>query len=135
MIQTAHFWKIFFHGHQSCQNTSENKKTVVNGLLKVKVHGLERLHSRASRLFIKLLYVFISPPWRYRMEVRQSGICSCLVHWNFQNVLLLSDHPVPSLLPFIPYPYISCLCTYHKGTQIHLCEELMANYPYACSLP
>lgn len=29
--------------HQSCQNTSENKKTVVSGLLKVKVHGLERL--------------------------------------------------------------------------------------------
>ena len=27
MIQTAHFWKIFSHGHQSCQNTSENKKT------------------------------------------------------------------------------------------------------------
>lgn len=43
MIQTAHFWKIFFHGHQSCQNTSENKKTVVNGLLKVKVHGMGRL--------------------------------------------------------------------------------------------
>lgn len=37
------FWKIFFHGHQSCQNTPENKKTVVSGLLKVKVHGLERL--------------------------------------------------------------------------------------------
>lgn len=36
-------WKIFFRGHQSCQNTSENKKTVVNGLLKVKVHGVERL--------------------------------------------------------------------------------------------
>ena len=27
MIQTAHFWKIFFHGHQSCQNTSGNQKT------------------------------------------------------------------------------------------------------------
>ena len=38
---STEFWKIFFHGHQSCQNTSENKKTVVNGLLKVKVHGLE----------------------------------------------------------------------------------------------
>ena len=44
-IQTAHFWKIFFHGHQSCQNISENKKTVVSGLLKVKVLGLERLHT------------------------------------------------------------------------------------------
>ncbi len=42
---STEFWKIFFHGHQSCQNISENKKTVVSGLLKVKVHGLERLRS------------------------------------------------------------------------------------------
>ena len=37
------FWKIFFYGHQSCQNISENKKTVVSGLLKVKVHQLDCL--------------------------------------------------------------------------------------------
>lgn len=43
MMKTAHFWKSFFHGHQSWQYTSENKKTVVSGLLKVKVHRMERL--------------------------------------------------------------------------------------------
>lgn len=57
ILQTAHFWKIFFHGHQSCQNISENKKTVVNGLLKVKVHGLERLPS-FSGYYIKYYPVY-----------------------------------------------------------------------------
>lgn len=40
---STEFWKIFFHCHQSCQNISENKKTVVSGLLKVKVHQLDCL--------------------------------------------------------------------------------------------
>ena len=44
MDDTDHsFWKIFFHGHQSCQKISENKKIVISGLLKVKVHRLDRL--------------------------------------------------------------------------------------------
>ncbi len=66
MIRTAHFWKIFFHGHQSCKNISGNKKTA-----KLRYFKSQGASDGAFTCVPRKLWLQEKPPCYNEFKVRQ----------------------------------------------------------------
>ena len=95
----------FFHGHQSCQNTSENKKTVVSGLLKVKVHGLERL--RWSVYIILHILIMLKAKSRiYSINTSYFYINNILIFNKHLNKFILAAIFLLIFIKYIFYCYL-----------------------------